>query len=841
MNMIRLVSKSKKKMINGVPGMISIMLAIMILPFFSVAAVLVEAERYQSAVSLLDEAMGSASFSVLADYDKYAFDRFGIMSVSPKVDVDSAYKDYFEYNTENISNSTEYKSLLAEGKYPLSELSVLTQQIQEYGKLNVPMTLADEALHLSELIAALDKLTGVTNILSTITSTAKTVDGLKKIKSDIEKLKKEAKDMDDLREKYDSKFAELQNAVEDLIAELAEDEPDEEKISEAMGKVKTIRDEYEQLCHDIADQVIAIRDARDKLDADLTAEIQNVSNTVNNAIHIPSDIDGTAISRLQDQIDNSTDFEEITRLTQEKNALEQQKAEHDLGGSMSSAVNDGIGSLLVTAKENVQNFDGLVADTIVGQFREQANIAANLDPNSVTKDSETPREEDFHYADTSLIPTEEEVQEIIDELEEHAVSSGLMSLLQGLVDVIQSLFSTELFYDLDCTAVLDANFYQTSIGGLPSETTVGTTDYFSEMLRNLGDFFVAVGSLGADAAGLKIFKMIDDICKAVDSMVKFVDNLINLIGQMVSRIMEIFGGNFDSVFMMTYFAYNLPNRTNYDGGSTMSGYGFGNIERGTPTVADFTDMSTVQAAINVLQGTVDSGSDKMFHGAELEYIFFGSKSEKINQTVAFFAVYFVRLALDVLPVVSNKEVQAMSKIPYVGPVFLVLIVLGEPFIDTVFLVNGEKETIIKKTIYLTPSGLDDLIKKAVHFSSPALKSKVGSIQTKLSDKFSTGGIEKNPSASFASGLLEFDYTAHMFALMMLLGNEDAYTMRLADLIQTDCYVYWNHKDLSTQYNIHHAYTYVRSSAEVGFNTLLPLSKLSKDSFFDVKREIFRGY
>lgn len=98
---------TKNRYINGSEGVISIMLVILILPFFSVAAILVEAERYQSAASLLDESMGSASSSVLADYDKYTYQRFGFMSVSPDNDISKEYKDFVGFNSENTSRGAK--------------------------------------------------------------------------------------------------------------------------------------------------------------------------------------------------------------------------------------------------------------------------------------------------------------------------------------------------------------------------------------------------------------------------------------------------------------------------------------------------------------------------------------------------------------------------------------------------------------------------------------------------------------------------------------------------------------------------------------------------------------
>ena len=47
----------KDKMIKNTCGAISLMLALLVVPFYAVAGILVEASRYQSALTGLDDAM----------------------------------------------------------------------------------------------------------------------------------------------------------------------------------------------------------------------------------------------------------------------------------------------------------------------------------------------------------------------------------------------------------------------------------------------------------------------------------------------------------------------------------------------------------------------------------------------------------------------------------------------------------------------------------------------------------------------------------------------------------------------------------------------------------------
>ena len=77
--------------------------------------------------------------------------------------------------------------------------------------------------------------------------------------------------------------------------------------------------------------------------------------------------------------------------------------------------------------------------------------------------------------------------------------------------------------------------------------------------------------------------------------------------------------------------------------------------------------------------------------------------------------------------------------------------------------------------------------------------------------------------------------------MLLLGDEDTYIMRTADLIQMDGYAYWINKDTVTHYNIYKAYTEIHASLKAKYTPMLPLPVNAESDFFTVKREVYRRY
>lgn len=75
-------------------GVISLFMAVLMTPFLTIAMVLMDTGRYNSAVSILDEAMGISSTSTLAEMDAYLHERWGILGVDQEHSVSDTYKKY---------------------------------------------------------------------------------------------------------------------------------------------------------------------------------------------------------------------------------------------------------------------------------------------------------------------------------------------------------------------------------------------------------------------------------------------------------------------------------------------------------------------------------------------------------------------------------------------------------------------------------------------------------------------------------------------------------------------------------------------------------------------------
>lgn len=157
---------SGHKYINGGKGVISIFLACLMLPFLTLADYMVETARYHEAVQILNDAIDSGNLSVLANYDQYLFDRFGILGVS-QTQSRQAYDTYINSNLSGIGAWTGV-SASEQLQNPLSDADILKRQVLEASKISSPLALAND-MALSQLVSKLeglnDSLKDMTGIL----------------------------------------------------------------------------------------------------------------------------------------------------------------------------------------------------------------------------------------------------------------------------------------------------------------------------------------------------------------------------------------------------------------------------------------------------------------------------------------------------------------------------------------------------------------------------------------------------------------------------------------------------------------------------------------------------
>jgi len=201
-------------------GVISVFLIMIMLPLFTSAVLLVDGARYHSAKTLIQEAGDLAAYSVIANYNLDLKDEYGLFAIDDE-NTTATFEKYFkeslgcseseskeyseqvqgmlsnliygnEYSNANFYNLYNFNVLdaTANGKYPLSEPSVLQNQIVEYTKYRGVETILERF----EIIKKFNELDGE------LGNSSKTMDAIEELAEiDQTDSKKVAESLENLR------------------------------------------------------------------------------------------------------------------------------------------------------------------------------------------------------------------------------------------------------------------------------------------------------------------------------------------------------------------------------------------------------------------------------------------------------------------------------------------------------------------------------------------------------------------------------------------------------------------------------------------------------------------
>ncbi len=819
--------------INGRKGVISLFLAFSLSPLLGTTLVLEEYVRYQNVVELMGEITSSSALSTLGNYDSHLDERFGLMSISEEhADLNGLFNEYYNPNLSLIGDSAESIHATVEGKYPLSDETVLRQQILENAELSVPAEFMFTGFDMGKWESKIAEHKGKEDELKLAESgvkmgelfknLAKFGNDLKKVNESSETYSKNMKAYKDASKAFNSACQTLAalNAEHAILmsnpATVSEAEAMEPEIEAQKRVVNAARDAYKE----------AIGPFRESVD-----EVKgNIGELMQTMRDIPDNI-----KEVGGEKDDKSDAK--------KSAAEKEADFADkVYGQMTNA----------TLK-----YDGDGYKEAMGQnaadLIDQKGMLNGFDAEEVgTGWSEG------SYAAIHEFYTEGDIAKLVGLQNalnlDAALSSTNAKMLSNFLSVLEKLEKLQGFYD---------SSYNSEVS--PSDMYVPTTMAFSSVLGvdSLNHMIRACRALTLAVAAPSAFQFIH-LCEA---LVEFFVAFVEFVTGMFQWIMEVFNNLvslasnpvsfYDDLLLFGYAGYNLPNRTNAKDpdGESLYGYSYQDLFL---SAGGRTGLPVLGALVDFAGGHIDGRTERkpLFKGAELEYMLVGGVNEIDNQAAAFYDNYMFRLALDALPIVLSKEVKEMGAA--CGPLFWVpyiLLFIFEPLIDTFVLVNGGYEYLFKQTLYLTPSGIEALaidikgiagleeetagkLKDGMEkiltggSSGTPKSSEPGGGTSKSSDEEKPkleGDAEDNPKKK---GIFKMKYAEHGILLLMLRTNPTTYMNRLRNIIYME-----NRYEHRGEFNfdLDKSYTLITVNTEYHMNPLFRLPSLTSGGPFTVRK------
>ena len=653
--------------VNGGKGMISIFLALTVSPLLMCTLIFVEYARIQSAQAIIEELMGSSIFSALAHYDPYLDERFGFMAVrqDQEESLDSRYQSYLEANVQGFGKAISLSGSSAEGKNSLIEPLVLRQEVFEYSELSVPINTLEEGLNIKELLDYYHKknpLQICKNLLDSGNNVIDITDSAINMAKSLKELSNEAKKYGE----YLTKYKEARKAYDDAY--------------QALEEARSRKDNGEEI-------------SLDSYISEVDSKARAFGTATDNLKERLSTLKGKERDFLKSKEKFAKGLDELLSNTQEfyknqhgKNAIE------DPFLATYNVMNNQVQKFIDNQQKEIYN-DGKEDDE---KLEEQAK---KLESYSAEADDKIEG-----YIVLSEAESIDKITAALYGEMENTIkgSDSTIDLVRSLKDLLYQIIGTKVLYDGSLDSNLDPSELINQSGVLDlgtAEITDSVVDLLSSIWEFLisvadGDFFATLTALGTFLKSLvTFFKGIFD----------WASSRLQNLGRLLSGG-ESLGKNF---LLYGYGVYNMPNRTNYSDGSSLTGYEYSNIF----------EMAGGTYNIGFLDGDfwhypkMDNvrGTDKLYKGAELEYLLTGSNSEKGAQVGTFFNGFLLRLVSNLPAIASSDWITETSVTgPFVVVVFVILLLL-ESFIDMILLVNKQSVSLIKMKAYMSTEGISNFI------------------------------------------------------------------------------------------------------------------------------------
>ncbi len=754
--MNRMPKRFTRNIIKSTKGVISILLCLLVTPFLTLACGLVELSRYQSTEETLQGIINCASMSTLSNYDTYLQERFGILALSQNINVSDTFQKNLSDNMNLVGGGISSSSISASGKYALSDQAMLKAQLRDYAEGTIPIEMVLDQLTLNDVFdSIMKKLLGgdgykkFEKISGTIDAGEKILKVVEKAVELIDKLKNHHDGIKKAYETFKTDYNDFCKSILSFLQKLKDDDVYDgtnlsdiidddnynlyivnickaaDKLSKDDGAIHELKSKISttEMYGDISDIVDSFGEAKDAID-----ELRD-GDTELDTYKVLVDSIAEAFAGAATQFTTQT-FDNCNTLL---GSLENNLKTFFVPDSLSSRL-ESIGSADDFTDDEKNTFNTYFSQEVMPFynvfFPDDGSIPYSYDVmlESISVNFRNIGGTEINVLIDNILKNEDEFVKLMNEASgdfKQNSADAFTGFLDTIRNVVEGLFDLHIYYDPDLDAVLSKDCY----AALSSDMS----NPYQTLLDAVDTLTTAVTSLGSNIVSLNIVDFFKNCAAIWDAAKKLLEFVVQKIEATVKKFGEICGSfsgglpgalsnMYDTIMLNGYYVYNLPNRTcsgeveskldiktgTYKDrrkleGDGITGFSYDNI------VSPWSDV------VGINSPTSEFGNDRMFKGAELEYMIGGTSNEMFNQTVSFMELYFMRLVLDLIPLFKpgSSASTIASSAGMFSVLVYVLIAIADPYLDTIILVNGGEVPLIKSQCYISPLGVGTLLDQLV--------------------------------------------------------------------------------------------------------------------------------
>ena len=819
-------------------GYVTVMLIAMLISVLFINTTFMEIGRYRSIEKLFGEIQENAAFSVLANYDRDLLENFGLLAVEDDIDSEK-FNEYLMANINGISvedinkvdaflGGSEVRADLQK-LFFLSQRNVFQNQVNEFCAYRAPVAIISNGLDLE-------------------TTLQKLIDDLEASLGALESFNQFAQAADKTLDAYQGMINYANQLADEYL-------PAVSNLIEAINSFNEAVAKREELKKQIEEQIKANEEAEadgrydDVVDVsameaqlpNLYVEVEKMAKALEDAIDTMSE----AIDNYEEIHKNFSDAFTAMKEAESGWSLEEAKANQSTGemAQTMQETYDESKEETQTAVDKMEPYDEGFFEGVKGQMEQTKSqlTGSGESMGEIAIDTENPynvlMDGNAKEVEIQLRQDIEEAEQSLQETENNDEDGSIS--FGDIVKVTKLLVEITVCggqFNIDCNEVINVdtvnftnvqNSYdsadQSYVNGLLSdvEATLGVeidTDEehygkqtYGELESALQELSRTSGSLqeafqSFELSGFDLLETIEELGNVLSSILSFfkaaIDAVHALIKHAVDGLMQVIC---QKAFAATYATEMFTNRSSsFEEDRRMNG-------------SEYTDYG-------------DDTNHEVFVMANAEYVYGGSRSEILNQQLAFLSIYGLRIFANIPAILLDNNLrtvsQAIAEIPYVGPVLAValyvLIILAEAYLDMIFMIYGEEGvSIVKKDGYLNFSGkgVDELIEQIEGMidklglgGDEGTSDSAGASVTKSLKESWKGTLEEA-----TEGLTRWNYKDHLFVVLCLFKSSRTMYQNEASLIQMQM-----DKEKDEEFRLANMATFVRTDATVTYKPLLPV-------------------
>lgn len=478
----------KYKYFNGTRGVISIFLALLLVPFTSIAGALINAARINSAVAIFDEALCNASNSTLGTYDEFLKKRFGLLAMSQDVSetgnnlnqytvsdlISETFSFYLEENLKTLSNTYITSESESMGVYPLADTDVLMYQVLEYGKYSVPAKLVTEGLSIEDLLRRLENSIPGFGYLDFCTSILDLGESIYSCAQSFDELKKSVEKEEQVLVQYNNLYNSFSNNISNY-------QTTKQQMEMELGRLKNVIDTESAKLGELGEQIKNIESQIQNLQIEQTE--QNIDHSeeieaLNNQLKTIEENNSKQLETLNTAKQNYENKKAVyeNQLIQYKNAVAEKKNSY-------AVTIDELISCLIDVEEKLTKTQNDIASVGTG-FVDSLSSAASATKGKIkaeNKDKIDKLEEELE--NTTDKDKKAKIQEEIDSLnKENDTASNVDTVASAVKDGVDGGVNS---LKVDISSI-NVEIYSTAVSALRIVKT-NVTNYDIEQMSSINE------------------------------------------------------------------------------------------------------------------------------------------------------------------------------------------------------------------------------------------------------------------------------------------------------------------------------------------------------------------